>query len=173
VTRVSRKEKAGVEMIKTKILSSNHLELEVGDIVCNHKEIVNDMGTHSKILSKTSICEVVSIDTQQQIVTIKDISAPNECEFTCKNRCDELSSLKAVAAKEKQIVSLHRNMKLFLLLGIVSPFIGMLADRYLNSGRALFFSIIACVVSIKERCDLSTHISLAEKKLYQYLKHKE
>lgn len=155
-------------MINTKISGSNRLELEVGDIVCNHNNIYNDMETYTKVLLRNSICKVVSVNEQEQTVTVKDLSQSDECEIICKNRCDELCSLKHIIANEKQIIRFYKMLKLGLLCGVASLIGGLLALHF--QWRIALFLIINGVFLLYTVYSSFEHIPRAEKKLYRYLK---
>lgn len=157
-------------MIDTKITGFNRLELEVGDIICNHNNIYNDMGICTKVLLKNSICEVVSIDDEQQTVTVRDISDPNKCEFTCKNRYDELCSLKMIKEDFSHISNVYLWAHTCILFAFVLPFAGLLLYRYWNTGYMLIFTVLLSAVLLGTAYILLTSVSSVKESLYRYLK---
>ena len=162
-------------MITTKISGDNRLELEVGDIVCNEHWLESDAGTYTLKLSPASICEVVSVDTLNRTVTIKDTTDNNAHEFICANRNDELCSLKMVAKDFSHISNIHLWAHVSAFIALVLPLISLLAFRYFNFGYMLLLPVLLSAGLLRTAYILLTSVSLAKERLYRYLKqsHRE
>ena len=153
-------------MIQTSTRPSNQLELNIGDIVCNGKDITLDMETCVKTLKTLSICKVTAIDELRGTISVIDTEAsPGEPEFVCRNIRLQLASLKDVKGKVAKIRFFQRLSIAFYAAGAVAFFymIFLLFDPLKISGIFPYAFVISLFFAGRL---ISFQFSRAEKKLY-------